>query len=321
MRNIEYTTVDRILSKIYREIPEDEVNDNDIIEWIGEALDFLNVVRIQESAVHFATVTDYHIDMPEHLQYIIQIAKLNEGCSHCHEYHSNDYHNTGNLVQSSYGCNSCSSIYDEINEEFKDKYIAEQSDLPCGEEPCMKPFFNMSIDFKVWQASPYYVNNFVPVRLATHSFFNSIVCSDKDGNDIYKSCVDEYTIVGTTEKRIRFSFRDGLVAISYIRSKVDPDTGYPYIPDDSSVLSAIVYYIKWKLAEIHMWNGDRNFFGINDRMEQKWLKYVAQSKNKFKMPSGVDEYQNLLEGSRYLLPRDKYYGFFGNLNKQPTKLF
>lgn len=70
-----------------------------------------------------------------------------------------------------------------------------------------------------------------------------------------------------------------------------------------------------------MWNGDRTFININDRMQQQWLKYVGQSKNKYKMPDGIDEYQNLLEGSRYILPRNKYYGFFGNLNKQPHKLY
>lgn len=310
MRNINYTTVDRILSKIYREIPEEEINEDDIIEWIGEALDFLNVIRIQESAVHFATVTDYQTDLPEHLQYIVQVAKFYEGCcSH----------------QSK--CPTCSfrtempSMYEEINDEFVEKYIQEQSNLPCGEKPCMKPFFNMNIDFRIWHSSYYYQQHFTPVRLASHAFFNSVVCKPNDMEDLYSSCEDEYTIVGTVRKQLRFSFRSGTVAISYIRARIDPETNYPYIPDDSSVLSAITYYIKWKLAEMKMWNGDRTFININDRMQQQWLKYVGQSKNKYKMPDGIDEYQNLLEGSRYILPRNKYYGFFGNLNKQPHKLY
>lgn len=306
MQEIQYTTVDRILSKLYRELPEEEIHEDDVIEWIGEALDFLNVPKIQEQTVYIGQVKDYQIDIPKHLQYIIQIARYD------------DSHNN-HIIDSAYP-----QSYDEqlefINDSIKKLHPSE-----C-KEPCMFPYFNMNINFKVWKTSPIYTSAFRPVRLANHSFFNSLVCSEsnelvKDLYDNCYNCFDEYSIVGTTNQKIRFSFREGIVAISYIRAKIDDETGYPYIPDNSSYISAITYYIKWKLSEFKAWTGDKVAMNLMPDFERKWIKYAGQAKNNAKMPSSIDEYQNLLEGSRSILPRNKYYGFFGNLGREPHKLF
>ena len=40
------------------------------------------------------------------------------------------------------------------------------------------------------------------------------------------------------------------------------------------------------------------------------------------MPTGVDQYQNIMEQSMYMIPRfKKYYGFFGSLGREENKAF
>ena len=40
------------------------------------------------------------------------------------------------------------------------------------------------------------------------------------------------------------------------------------------------------------------------------------------MPSGIDQYQNIMENSLYLIPRTrKYYGYFGKLGREEDRLF
>jgi hypothetical protein len=40
------------------------------------------------------------------------------------------------------------------------------------------------------------------------------------------------------------------------------------------------------------------------------------------MPSGIDDYQDLMEQSMYMIPNSKrYYGFFGKLNTAENRSF
>jgi len=185
-----------------------------------------------------------------------------------------------------------------------------------------RPFFDLKWEYSLWSDSQYCKDKFTPVRLSNNVFFNSLVCKEKNNQEIYRNCGDEYTIVGTTEKRLRFSFREGFVAVAYLRNAIDIETGYPLVPDNYSYLSAITYYIKWKLAEWYDWNG-REGFGIKaEKAEKRWLKYTKQGKNYMKMPKGLDQYQNLLEQSHTMIPKhNMYYGHFGNLNKAESKKF
>ena len=188
-----------------------------------------------------------------------------------------------------------------------------------------RPFFNLNIGYGTWVNSNQYKGNYTPVRLANNVFFNSVVCKEKDYQNIYKDCADEYTIVGSINKMLRFSFKEGFVAISYLKNRLDPETGYPLIPDNPSYMAAIVYYLKWKIAEWHAWNGRSGFISMARENERLWLKYARQAKNYMKMPRSLDQYQNLLEQSHYLIPRHKrYYGYFGNLGRsehQPFKRY
>ena len=107
----------------------------------------------------------------------------------------------------------------------------------------------------------------------------------------------------------------GQIAIGYLKSKMD-ENGYPLIPDDSSCLSALTYYVKWKIAERLKWQGRDGFDREAKDAEQHWLKYVRQFVNKARMPYGVDQHYNLMQNQYYLIPNfQKTLGFFGQYYK------
>jgi hypothetical protein len=94
------------------------------------------------------------------------------------------------------------------------------------------------------------------------------------------------------------------------------------IPEDESAKAAITYYLGWKTQERECWNHREGSCQLAEKAEQRWLKYIKQFTNKGKMPWGTDEYEDLMEQSNYLLPRNKrYYGFFGKLGKAEDRIF
>lgn len=288
-RNYKYISLDRILSKVYRDIGMEEVSETDVIEWSGEALEFMSVVSIYEEAIAQVEINNHQGDLPYCLQIIRQVARDNyyEKKDACKEEIKEDKKIE---PQPNVGCTECGERI--IKEVQPDSYFNAN------------PFMFLTTD--------YYKEHYTPVRLSNHTFFNSLVCVED--LDIYKTCIDEYTIV---EDKIRTSFEEGLVLISYYRQKIDPDTGYPMIPDTISLISAITYYITWKYFQ-RLWYMGRE--GMSDKMQQaeeRWLKYCKQATSEFKMLSGIDEHQNFME-SRFnnLIPnRRQYYGYFGNLGR------
>lgn len=288
-RNYKYISLDRILSKVYRDIGMEEVSETDVIEWSGEALEFMSVVSIYEEAIAQVEINNHQGDLPFCLQIIRQVARDNyyEKKDACKEEKKEDKKIE---PQPNVGCTECGERI--IKEVQPDSYFNAN------------PFMFLTTD--------YYKEHYTPVRLSNHTFFNSLVCVEDV--DIYKSCIDEYTIV---EDKIRTSFEEGLVLISYYRQKIDPETGYPMIPDTISLISAITYYITWKYFQ-RLWYMGRE--GMSDKMQQaeeRWLKYCKQATSEFKMLSGIDEHQNFME-SRFnnLIPnRKQYYGYFGNLSR------
>jgi hypothetical protein len=296
MSKINYVSIDRVFSKINRDLKGTDTNETDVIEWIGEALEFLKVPQVLVEDVSFLNVVDYHTEVPDNLHMITQIAR------------NNIFDSAGPCV-CTVPCDCPTEAIPEVD--------------PCAEvDPCVVP---TGIDlglwtYEIWTSSPEYLRNYSPVRLATGTFFNSIVCKEKD-ESLYLTCSDEYTIVGELDKRLRYNFIEGQVAVSYLRNTVD-ESGYPLIPDNISYITAIVYYIKWKIAEWYEWSGRDGWAAKAEKAEQRWLKYVRQAKNFMKMPKTLDEHQNLLEQTHYLIPNHKrYYEYFGNLGKANQRNF
>ena len=76
-------------------------------------------------------------------------------------------------------------------------------------------------------------------------FLGSLV-AEETSTGLYNSSSDEYTIAGGfPNMNLRFSFKEGQIALAYLRTVIDPETQYPVIPDDIKFITAITYYIKW----------------------------------------------------------------------------
>jgi hypothetical protein len=331
---MDFTSVDRILSKFHRDIKNAELNESDAIEWIGEALDFLKVHAITEQAVAFIEVKDYQCELPKGFQNVLQVARNNNWSE------QNDLclcpaticATTTTVDTTTPGVKVTTVITDPNCAPCEVKKPGPNMPVPltCQGEPMTdydlayyRPYFDLGWFYSGWTESYYYHNNYTPVRLADHTFFNSIVCKEYNSDSIYQSARDEYTIVGHgCNRALRFSFKTGSIALAYNKSVMDKETGYPLVPDDISFITAITYYIKWKIAESLDWNGREGFAIQAQKAEQRWLKYARQAKNKAKMPKTLDDYQDLLEQSHYLIPNHKrFYGFFGNLNQPENRSF
>ena len=316
MQKFQYITVDTILAKYSRDFKGNSINESDAIEWIGEALGFMKVASASEEAVAFLEVKDYVAPIPIGLHYIIQIGKDNQ-------WTANDSTNVCTVNQllceldplpctkstcddgctSGCGCHSCNP---PIVTDCQGNLIGPY------DFAYYRPKFDLHWEYDPFYRSMKYSHRYSPVRLANNSFYNSLVCHVEEWECLDGACRDEYTIV---QNFLKFNFKEGMVAVAYKRQMIDQITGYPMVPDDESAKAAITYYLGWKMKEAEMWNHREGAVGLAERAEQKWLKYVKQFKSKAKMPTGVDDYQDLMEQSLYLVPRhDSYYGFFGNLN-------
>ena len=87
MSELQYTTVNRIIAKLHRDISGTDMNESNLIEWIGEALEFLKVPQIQDQAIAFIEVKNHHAEIPKGFQMVLQIARNNyweeKKCSPC----------------------------------------------------------------------------------------------------------------------------------------------------------------------------------------------------------------------------------------------
>jgi len=299
-RDIKYTTIDRILSKLYRDLGLNEISETDIIEWTGEALEGIGVVSLLEEAVAFIEVKNHEAILPHGLHSIIQVARNNGEIS--------DSCPLDIILE-----NPSVNIEDTNTPVITD---CKGNPLEPLEYTYYRPHFDLQYEYTDWQTSKYNTQ-FTPIRLANHSFFNSLVC--EENSSLYTNVEDEYTIAGDV---IRTSFKNGHIALAFNKQKIDIETGYPMIPDDYSVITAITMYITMKYMA-RLWYMGREGYGDKmQKAEADWQWYCKQASNNAMMIKGVDEHQNLYEERNNLIPRNnRYYGFFGRLGRAENKGF
>lgn len=295
-RPYKYVPINRIFSKLVRE-GIDVTDEGDIIEQTGEALEFIGAIPYYEEAVHFADVKNHQMQLPKWTHSIIQVGRNMR---------------TDSLEQA--GIRD-KDIAKSIGDEVFQLFTTSKNGLTLNDEeiPYYKSFFGLRCSFNSWSSCGLYNSCYAPVRLSTSTLFNSLVCGTNDNCNNSNSCNDEYSVVRGSI--LRFSFKEGTVAVPYTRQVVDEETDYPLVPDDISYTTAIVAYIRLKkLAKTE--------FGSNTwkTADSDWQWYCGQAGSKAMMPFGIDEHQNLLDQRSYILPRnDRYFGFFGNLNKPEVR--
>lgn len=296
-----HTSVNVIISRLQKSIRNEEISELDIIDYIGDALGLLEAPEIQEESVYFLKVENHHAEVPPYLKSVLQIAKYSDSVENAKR--------------------RCKSLPKKIKinkETVKEAYKCGEDEIMdcimCSIHDGFIPYFDMQWQYSPWVTSSYYVTYFEPVRLKNHTLFNSLVCQEK--RNLYHNDSDEYDIIGTIDRRLRFSFKEGMVAVSCLRNPVDPETGFPTIPDNQDHIEAIVYYIRWKIAETLSWAGRAGFDSQVTYNKQMWEMYKTNAINDSKLPNTIDELQNQLEQTHNLINNpNRYYGYFGNLSR------
>jgi len=348
-----FTSIERVLAKHYRELRGLDIHEGDAIEWIGDALGFMQIPNVSEEAVAFFEVVNYHAVLPCNLHHIIQIAKYAGGTN---QLNIQDVIYDGatvaptvitstkfallpnpGVIDTSYQVTNDPDVALNGNYVWNGtNYIKDVTAVQIGvclnEDGSLvegtkyayyRPYFDLQYEYLGWAQSSLRQQAFTPVRLADHSFFNSLVCTEDDRNQYaYNSCEDEYTIVGLTERKLRFSFKEGYVAVAFRRQAIDPQTGYPLIPDDQSCIEAINYYLIWKLMQRMFYLGREGSVSKVDYSEKRWLKYLGQFKNHAFGPFGIDDFEDMKNQGNYMIPRKKMYdNYFGSLSRAEQKTF
>lgn len=72
-----YIPLDRILSKLYRDLGADDLQEMDVIEWCGEALDHIGVITMYEKIISICDVKNHSCPLPIGLHTIVQVAVNN----------------------------------------------------------------------------------------------------------------------------------------------------------------------------------------------------------------------------------------------------
>lgn len=175
-----------------------------------------------------------------------------------------------------------------------------------------RPYFDLQYEYYGWCNSSCRKRDYVPVRLSNHSFFNSIVCDESKNSCLYTHCTDEYNIVGGNV--LRFSFKNGFIALAYTRQMLSPETGYPMIPDHYSYVTAITKYVTMKLSERDFYAGREGSNMRLQKAEADWQWYCKQAGNQAMIPKGIDAYENIMKTrSRFITNTENYFGYFGKM--------
>ena len=301
----EYVPVDRIFTKMKRDYGI-VLAEGDGIEWLGEALEHTMASKEYEEAVAIIEVKNHQCDIPLYNRCIIQVANDNQWTGP-----------TGDYL--------CPSKV----EPEPDSKVGIPVALDCNGMPIhdyevayYRPYFDFRYSYFGFKNR--YGGRFTPVRLANTTLYNSLVCRMND-DIVYPSRTmsgDEYSIIGTTNKVMRFNFKEGSVAVAYIRQRIDEETGYPLIPDHTKFSEAICRYIIYKISTKEFYSAVQGADGRMVASDRDWQWYCKQAKNYSKSMKTIDEWENFTASNNYILPRRNLYdNFFGHLNRAEVRNF
>lgn len=285
-----YIPIQAILSKVSRDTPF-RVDETEMIEWAGEALEFIGAVGAYENVVLFTEVCNYQIAIPQGLKKITQVAR--NVCWKKEEPES-----------------ACPAVTVEPDGEEPVTPVI----IDCNGQPMQPyslryytPFYTIEDFFPTFEGSQIFNACYRPLRIATGTYFGTT--GQQNQEEIYPDGLLEFRV---ESPYIRFSFQDGFVALAYTRTKLD-ESGLPMIPDMQSYIEAITRYITYKVSYRRFLQGDMNP-NVFKSIEQDWHWYCQQAKNEMMMHKGISEHENSLHQRTRLLPNIYSFNtFFGRI--------
>lgn len=299
MTSLQYQPIDRILAKLHRDLPSSfNIEEDDVIEWIGEALEGIGAYSELSEKVYFLQVENYRCTIPSFAKYIVQISK-----------------------HSSIEELPLKKCLAKINQEL----VVEQTINPCfpvlidcqsgliGDYDIAyyRPYFSLDVDYGVWLSSNTHRRKWEVLKNTQNTTFDSV--GNKDFN-LYRHSTHEYKVEAPI---LRFSFEKGIVAITLAQSKLD-DKGLPMIPDSYMYSNAIKTYIILRLMEKDFYAGREGSSNKLNRAEAEWQFYCRGAGNESIMTRTVDEYDSMRHLSQQMIPQttSNYFGNLGNIDQR-----
>ncbi len=298
MSQVKLTSIERVLAGLYRDLsPSIELNESDMVEWAGEALEFIGAYTQMDEKVEYIRVDDYRALIPCGLHRIVQIAyKFTEGAPST----------TSALTTCDSTATTCTT----------------GACVSCDTETCTdlcthtsQLISNASLFLEYYKPgafsqTPYYYNNFRPLRLAGSHFSQAKGMHCENCVNLSSTCEHEYSV---DHPYLRTDFKSGYICLAFVGQALD-ERGYPMIPDEVSYIEAIKKYIIYKVKYAEFLQGLLNPT-IFAKLEDDWHWYCQQARGKANMPKTIDELENLKQQRVRLIPQqNSYYGFFGNMS-------
>lgn len=351
---LQYTSIDRITALFGMKFKSLEVPKNNIIEFTGEALNYIGLKAWHEERVAFLTVQNHTAKIPKGMKYIVQVAYKNS----IQNYHYNKPCQNGRAYMSISGMSNTQAL-DSYSNEIYNKECQELKDLLCpatiiesmqenmtveekktcynkyaNSKTCChpildcngkiisdyevayyRPYFDLLYRYHLWGNSSYYKQHFTPVRLAQSTFFNTLVCKENNYNELYSPGCPEYSI---RYPYLNFSFEKGIVAISYLHPLTD-ERGYPMIPDVQEYIDCIVNYIAFQKVRDDFIN-QKSTKVILDKLEYDYEWSLAVAHSRRKNLRGLDAHNQFTQQQQYIMPRRTYFNnFFGSFSDKESR--
>jgi hypothetical protein len=305
---IQYTSIDRMFAKVQRDYGID-IHEADIIEWTGEALEAIGTIKLYQENVAFIEVSNWSCELPPFFHAIVQVARDTQ-------FDPSRAKMTGlcpkdideSFIKSS-GRNPTTFDPEKVYNPIE--ICPNGQPMVDYEMAYYRPFYDLQWEYPQWQNSSIQ-NRFVPVRLSTSSMFKGICC-DPEAKQFHNNWRDEYTIINNGIA-LRFNFQDGMIALSYLKQRLDEETGYPLVPDSEALTEAIGSYIIKKISTRDFYGKKEGSQNLMQKAEMDWQWHCKRAKSQMMMPT-VDDLQNILEQRHRLIPiQNRYYSFFGKMN-------
>ena len=301
------------------------LEEDDVIDWAGDAIEHMGIGALKpDEKVVFLEVNNFHVDLPQYVHQIVQIAKDNGSIIAPDKIVSPI---PSNEVQSDSNTNTDACSCQVVNEVKIHSIDCHNQAVPIDKEgrpleaydvAYYRPFYDLHYLHNSWFNSTTYHNRYTPVRLSNHTFFNSIVCEENES--LMSNCMgDEYTIIAGD--LLRFNFKQGRIALSCLMHPLD-EQGWPKVEGGISAMEAIEWYCVWKICTKLYYDGQDGYERKMDRAEKNWHHYCQQAGSNNMMIAGIDEWENFTAQNIQTIPKlHKYNNFFGTLNRRERKLY
>ena len=293
--------IERVISSVYRDLrPKTQLEESDLVEWAGEALEQIGAYTQYTEAVEYITVADYRALIPCGLHKIVRLAyKYTPGdpCGCAFKITSSD------STSSTCTCTTCGGC--DTTDPCADLETTSESVLVTQ----TKQLIDYHLTYRFSRTSSYF-KEWKPMRLATSNYAKAKTAHCANCINLSNTCDAEYSV---DHPYIKTSFQNGHICLAYIKQPLD-DRNLPLIPDQVSYIEAIKRYLIMKISYSDFIKGaiHPNIFA---KLEDDWHWYCAQARNKANMPDNIDKLQNMVDRHVRLIPyRSGYYGFFGNVN-------